>query len=69
MDVFINATDLLKNYDPSAIKEFTFVWTIDGVIFPEMDYHKSFDLLNASYSGFIGHPDVLATGMAVQSIN
>jgi len=69
MDSFINATDLLKSYDPSVVKEFRFIWTIDGFTFPETDYIGTFDLLNASYDGFKNHKDVLATGTKTEQCN
>jgi hypothetical protein len=52
VDAFINAVSMLKCFDSSALSEFRFVWTIDGVKFPETDHVGSFDLLHASYNYF-----------------
>lgn len=62
MDAFTNVVSIMVCYDPKMIEEFTFIWTIDGYTFPEMNCTQTFDLLNASYDGFKNHKDVLATG-------
>jgi hypothetical protein len=51
-DAFTNVIRLLSIYDPTLIKEYKFVWTIDGVKFPEMDYADSINLFDASYGYF-----------------
>ena len=48
MDCVTNMRTILECYDYNAINEFRFVWTIDGVKFPEMTYGQTVDLLDAS---------------------
>jgi hypothetical protein len=68
MDAFTNAVDLMNAYDPTIIKEFTFIWTIDNVVFPERDAIDSYFLLKASYDYFIKEGlDVLKTGTEIKS--
>jgi hypothetical protein len=62
MDAFTNTIRMMESYDPSAVQEFTFIWTIDDVTFPEMNVDESFDLLDASYDSFKGHEEVLEKG-------
>jgi hypothetical protein len=52
MDAFTNCIDMLQCYDPTIADEFTFIFTIDKVTFPEMNHHEVFDLLDASYDNF-----------------
>jgi hypothetical protein len=53
-DAFINAVGMLSCLDKDAIKEFRFIWTIDGVRHPETDYRGSQQLLEDSYDYFSG---------------
>lgn len=48
MDSLMNARKVLDRYDPSLINEYKFVWIIDGVKFPEMNYGQTIDLIDAS---------------------
>ena len=59
MDSFTNAIEMLSCFDKQAIREFRFIWKIDGVLFPEMNFTESHDLLNASYDYFSKKPEVL----------
>jgi hypothetical protein len=52
MDGMMNMRTILDCYAHNAINEFWFIWTIDGVKFPEMTYGQSIDLLDASYDYF-----------------
>jgi len=52
MDAFHNAIDLMKCYDPTAVNDMTFIFTIDKVTFPEMNYKEVFELLHCSYDNF-----------------
>jgi hypothetical protein len=48
MDSLTNVRNVLDRYDRSLINEYRFVWTIDGVKFPEMTYGQTIDLIDAS---------------------
>lgn len=54
MDSFVNAIGILSCFDKDAIKEFRFIWTIDGVRHPETDYRGSQQLIEDSYDYFSG---------------
>lgn len=49
MDSFSNVVTALKCYDPDLVNEFVFLFTIDGIKYPEMDYKLVFELLHNSY--------------------
>lgn len=48
MDCLTNARKVLDRYDNTLLNEYRFVWTIDGVKFPEMTYGQTIDLIDAS---------------------
>ena len=48
MDCLTNVRIVLDRYDNTLLKEYRFVWNIDGVKFPEMTYGQTIDLIDAS---------------------
>lgn len=51
-DAFVNAINMISCFDKDAINEFRFIWTIDGVRYPETNHVGSQELLDASYDYF-----------------
>jgi hypothetical protein len=62
MDSMVNIAGALSRVDPELMKDLRFVWTIDGVTFPEMNMADSYVLLDQSANEFRDHQNVLSTG-------